>query len=211
MPEIVWNPFKDKKVALVGNANLRYNKEAIAFIDNHEVVARINEGVFINKHTHLGKKVDIGFFAHAWKWPLTDLTCTIVLNNKVALASPSVEKHLQQKLTTSKVDTSKYLSLPEWNTLDTIKNLNLTPPKNVPSSGALILNYLSYCNVAELNIFNFDWKKTPSFYDSLKKHTPTKMSEAALDVGRGVHHFAREAQYFTQLIENNKNWNLYIP
>lgn len=66
-----------------------------------------------------------------------------------------------------------------------------------PSTGLTALMYLDTLNI-KCNIFGFDWKKTPSFYQDAatekKANTP--------------HNYQREEELALNLIEKN-NWNLY--
>lgn len=194
---LTWNPFKDKQVALIGNASLYYTQDVIARIENHNLVIRINEGVFTNKYRHLGVKTDVGFFAHVWKWPFKDLTCEIVLVNQAKLSPGRLHKAYKQIAMQKSLDSKDYERLPIWNAWDIVKKLELNVPEEVPSSGAHILNYLSYCNCNELNIFNFDWKTTPSFYQK--------------NINTNYHNFSKEREYFSNLITETSNWNLILP
>jgi hypothetical protein len=62
-----------------------------------------------------------------------------------------------------------------------------------PSTGLQILTYLSMTDI-HVNIFGFDWKKTPTIYDPTRVHDP--------------HNYTIERTHALELI-NKQNWNIY--
>ena len=62
-----------------------------------------------------------------------------------------------------------------------------------PSTGLQILYYLDYIKNKQVNIFGFDFKKTPTFYETRNK---------------GKHNWIVEKDFILKLVEKN-NWQFY--
>lgn len=147
--------FKNKRVALVGNAKSLVNSNYGELIDSHDVVCRINKGyhmippfndVYLTSH---GSKIDILFL---------NLIKTLGLSERF----DNLTKFIQ---TGSEIVQEEYLSLVDG----TILNSDLTELQKhftqKPSTGIRALWILaSISDVKEISVFGFDWKKTPSFW-----------------------------------------------
>ena len=98
-----------------------------------------------------------------------------------------------------------YIWLPIWNDVETTTLVN----NNVPSTGALLLNYLKHCNCKQVSIIGFDWKETPTYYN-IKQYG--KVSREYIKGGgkdtNEPHNYKVEKEQISKLI-NQENWKLY--
>lgn len=73
-------------------------------------------------------------------------------------------------------------------TVDAQLNIN---KKFVPSTGLRLLHYISLCSPKSVDVYGFDWKETPTFYDNKKE---TRMTEK-----KHNHNFFLEREYCKQV------------
>lgn len=88
---------------------------------------------------------------------------------------------------------SKLITIPDatWNSLAKINQKR-------PSTGLSVLYYLDSLAIPEVNVFGFDWKKTPSFYNNDSREKGENK----------FHDYVFEEQYCLKLIEKN-GWKFY--
>ncbi len=161
---------ENKTVAVVGNAlSLQYKKHG-EYIDSHDIVVRINipgNLYYDNKMKEIyGEKMDAWCF---WK--------------ASAFLSAHETKYMQQFTqaeTKLEVVESSVAGVESIYTDETLKILEDKIAELYPyrfgrdyykfSTGFLLLNYLSNCNPKTVSVFGFDFKHTPTFYDSNLKN-----------------------------------------
>ena len=188
---ITWNPFKNKEIAIVGNASLQYDPEEI---DRREFVVRINKGNYVYRYPQRGVKTNLSFFTNIYAWDFDSINNEIAIVNSINLRDENWGKTIKHKESTCKYTRDQFIWLPEENTWDIVNKLKL-PNKLEPSSGAYIFNYLFYCDPLSVHIYNCDWKKTKSFY--------------APRVYFGPHDFNIEREFFLPEIEKRNNWFIH--
>ena len=193
---------KDKQVIVVGNAEALSKKNKSKFIDSHEIVIRFNYGTNPHRPQNLGKKIDIAIFDCIFKnYNFLDLHCA-----KVAVSRDftRIDSYTNRCFKNERVrygdhprkfygvQDKKFIWLPIWNDVETQNRIQ----HPVPSTGALMLNYLTHCNCASVDVIGFDWKETPTYYHS---------EEQALE--GSPHDFDNEKVHMLKLIEEQE-WNL---
>jgi len=67
-----------------------------------------------------------------------------------------------------------------------------------PSTGLSVLYLFDQLNIAEVNVYGFDFKETKSYYNSAD--TDNRQSS--------MHNYDQEKKYINQMIEKN-NWNIF--
>jgi hypothetical protein len=168
-------------INIVGNAASMLQKQNGSLIDRYPTV-RFNRVEIVNPLAQ-GNRWDI--LASA------EVNTFMTYNNE--------EPRFHSLIFTPSVEDSVYKSKKiKFNT--TIYNY----PKNLandltrlleskPSTGIMILHYLNTINHKKVNVFGFDWKDTPTMYETRNK---------------GNHNFKKEKALVLEMIEQN-GWNLY--
>lgn len=128
--------FKNKKVAVVGNARSLFKENFGEQIDKHDIVARFNRGLPTKKQQ--GTKFTV-----------------LVITNFNLIKDLSIPSSVIT-INTNDIDKSYLLNLKE--------KLNLTKKSQKPSTGLLFLEYLLDKKPSKISLFGFDWKKTETYY-----------------------------------------------
>jgi hypothetical protein len=147
---------KNKRIAVVGNAQYLFNRNYGKEIDMHDYIIRINRAAILcsnyyNYYTH-GSRTN---FWAVWRYdeyeniPISQKNVKII---QMAFWYGSKSKNILM------YDLGMILRL--------IMRLN---HKN-PSTGLMVLDWLTYCNPASVSVYGFDWKKTPTFTDMNRIH-----------------------------------------
>ncbi|MFC5050160.1 glycosyltransferase family 29 protein [Rubritalea spongiae] len=172
-------------IAIVGNAKSILNTQNGSEIDAADTVVRMNRG-FPKKIRSQGAKTDV-----------LALSC--------ALEEKYYNKYFSQSSLmwmTPKMDNipawvhssqPQYYPLPYWEKL--YKSLN----SSRPSTGAMTIDYIcNYIQPQKLRIYGFDFKTTPTLYESKMK--------------LGPHNWSIEEQFVSAIIQhaqsNGKNWTI---
>jgi hypothetical protein len=161
--------FEGKTVSIVGNARSLFHKDYGSEIDSAQVVCRIKRGFFMLKPEDIkshGKRTDVWFL----NWFKT------MKPNRVTNKTCD---HIVEILHHPEIDI-------EW--------LRNDLGHHRPSTGLRILHLISLYNPAQVNVYGYDWKETPSFHDK-KLHDDR-------------HDFALERQYCINKFFNNKKFVL---
>jgi hypothetical protein len=178
------NWFENKTVAIVGNAESISKKHYGKDIDAHQVVVRINRGLLCcTKINHT--KDSFGIKLDVWMFNLYNRNIRLFYDNiKHKLIKQNFYKmQMNEDLNNDNFD----FSYPGEYYMDLKKHFL---PKN-PSTGLRALDYVSKCNPSLVNVYGFDWKETPTFYD-----------KNASDVN---HNFLKEKMYCEEkFIKENK-------
>jgi len=159
--------FNRKHIAIVGNSQSLFDFSYGLEIDSHEVVCRINRGVIIKDYKVQGTKINV--WAYSILRIVEDLFSKVKCHNTIHLS----EKHRKTRVDGKKLKQFQaHAQTKFWYPMETLKELQQALNYDRPSSG-LILLYLVYrCNPASINLFGFDWKKTPTWYfqESITEH-----------------------------------------
>lgn len=152
---------RGKRVALVGNAASLLDTQYGSEIDDHQVVIRINTPAIF--YHHLTPRYSHGTRIHVWAfWDYLRY-------------STSDHRNKPQKLLDMFWNTDRYNILDlnmsnkqegfKWNKKEfflDIKQRMLKETGN-PSAGLSILYLLNECDPAVVNVYGFDFKRTPTF------------------------------------------------
>jgi len=136
--------FEGKTVSVVGNAKSLFKNEHGKEIDSADVVCRIKRGFYMINDEAIkshGKRTDVWFLN--WFKTMNPKTVTDKRCDIIVeiLNNPLIDI--------------------EW--------LRKDLGHHRPSTGLRILHLISLFDPKEVNVYGFDWKKTPSFHDRLRK------------------------------------------
>lgn len=225
---------KDKRVAVVGNAQSLFNKGYGKLIDTHDVVIRFNKPAILYtdncEYSH-GTKMDVWAF-----WAVG------AFYNKVLMKEDNMER-IQDEFFNNrniiKIQASQnnYRELTEKHITDTysayklrdlnkriiactryqssdqkreqsvlLRQNNIAFNKIEPSIGLVILNWLLETSVKEVNIFGMDFKLTPTF----SEHASHKKDMLGKIDIRCNHNFALEEIYVKTMIIADKRFKLKV-
>lgn len=161
------NLIDNKIIAVIGNAQHLFDESFGKEIDSHETVIRINRSAsicFTEKYRSLKKTH--GFKTTIWAFSFADTMRNAIQKNYTKATfliqmndiSKNKIKHpfkfdaiTRDEITELKQKLNKYHE-------EEYKNYG-------PSTGLRVLDYISKFSPLEVNIYGFDWKKTPTFYD----------------------------------------------
>ena len=146
--------FKKKSVAVVGNAMSLFNSKFGDEIDSHDVVVRINLGYRAMGRTSHGHRLDV-------------LACSrysfLVRNGVIDDIAPKAVLHTGElNHGESLVEGVCYV---DEKTRQHLKDLLGLDKKQKPSTGLSTLWWIRQCGAAQVDVYGFDWKQTPTFYD----------------------------------------------
>jgi hypothetical protein len=146
--------FKKKNVAVVGNATSLFDTMYGADIDEHDVVVRINLGYRAMGRPSHGHRLDV-------------LACSrysfLVRNGVINDIAPgAVLQTGELNHGESMVDGLCYV---DEKTRQALKDLAGLDKKQKPSAGLATLWWIRQCGAAQVDVYGFDWKQTPTFYD----------------------------------------------
>jgi hypothetical protein len=148
----LWNPFKDKRVAIVGNDFSLYQGQLGHEIDNHDIVCRFDEGNEIIIPEIHGTKLDVAFFTY------------VIMYNEVI--EHVLEFHDQAEIVhvTSKFrDHTDRIDHTAWDTMyndECASELGIDHPDTV----LLTLYYLSKCQPKSVDIYGLHFYNKPYRY-----------------------------------------------
>lgn len=148
--------FEGKTVAVVGNAMYLFEKSYGSEIDSHDVVVRINKAamLYIKKdarNSH-GTRTDVWAFWNTSEYK--SLFGKMPSNIKKFHAG-------HQGRTPSNLHLVDFV-YPE----ELYKPLKKKAGKHSnPTTGLIVLDYISTCNPKLVSVYGFDWKATPTFTD----------------------------------------------
>ena len=219
-----------KNIAVVGNSCSLFEQNYGEFIDSHDVVIRFNKPAIFyngNEKTH-GSKITLWSFANKKVFVKHVLEkeenidrikkefchnnsikkiffkkCTLTRNTNDIIYPLNFHNNLKTRINTDLKDAN--IS----NLSKSIKNLKFN--KSLAneydlSTGLVVIHWLSMLNPANVNIFGFDFKLTPTFSEKEKFDTEIKNR---LDI-RCNHNFEMEEFYIKNIIlKENKNFRIY--
>lgn len=141
--------FDNKTVAVVGNARSQFEKQTGPEIDSHDIVVRMNLAPGLHggptkyKDTH-GIKTDVWamYDTHEWRRHQISFTGKIIHIGDDHWNNTTADYVLPRPIYGEAAKLIKHLKI---------------------STGFGVLYLLTKCNPKHVNIYGFDWKKTPSF------------------------------------------------
>jgi len=163
--------FYNKDVALVGNASFLLEKDYGYLIDKHQVVCRINQGITLLGDKCYGSKLDI-LFVSDFKKMYDDIDCI--------------------KIKTNRLNTDYELNYPLDSIMYLKDKIGITEKKIHPTTGISAFDIIETSNPLYFTLYGFDWKLTPTFYDTNREEDP--------------HDYIREKKYIISVIKNNRNF-----
>lgn len=155
-PEIqeIGEAIKGKKVAIVGNAESIFSKRQGGSIDSHEFIIRFNKG-FIKDKRSQGSKTNLLLLACLLtKEEIESFNAQFVCNRSKSYINPVpyTIKNEQRALMKLKLGAQ-------------------------PSTGFMAIDICLYFDAKSIDLYGFDWEKTPTFYNPKDYHTQHKYSE----------------------------------
>lgn len=177
--------FHGKSIAVIGNAESLFSKKYGNLIDSHDIVCRINLGITVDsKETH-GIKTDVFVFSRF-----------SFVNNLGLFDHKNLKTdkfmHMSDRGRDVIRDSIFYYPLEMHSTLK--EKLKLEK-KEKPSTGIMILDYISQATPTNVSVFGFDWKETPTFYDKDRVDEP--------------HIYGREKQYCFDFFINKLGYKYF--
>ena len=155
--------FENKRVAVVGNAQSLFNTQYGTEIDDHEIVMRINTpAIFyddlVPRHSH-GTRIHVWAFWDYFRFKTSDdrfrpqRLKDFFHNGKYNLLDLNMTNRNEEfKWNNEFVSYNKQMS----------KKCILKETGN-PSAGLIILSILNQLNPKKVNVYGFDFKRTPTF------------------------------------------------
>jgi hypothetical protein len=191
----------NKTIAIVGNSKSLFDTEYGPEIDLHDVVIRINRSAsicFKDKYKNLklnqGVKTDIWAFSFA-DTMIKELIKHNSITKKLIQMNPKTKNKLRYSFGFEAIQSSDIELLNEKINLHYNSNIN---PKNKiiykASTGLRVLEWVSTFNPISVNIYGFDWKKSPTFYDTSKETRFGKVKNG--------HNFLLEMDYCINVFQN---------
>ena len=148
---------KNKRIAVVGNAESILGTNKGARIDEHDIVIRFNKGFPSKDPLSMGVKTDILFLA-----------CTLT-NQELAMFNAKYTVR-RSKLCSNVCD---FNVLPVDRMQISQKPGKLTRPghRSQPSTGFLAINFVLSCDYKSLDLYGFDFFKSPTYYNPVGYQT----------------------------------------
>ena len=185
--EQIHRVFFGKNVALIGNNESLCHKEYGDEIDSHEVVVRMNRGIFaVGTESH-GSKTDVilyskptvfkGIIEPFEKLPSLFLDCTFIhtypANKKNVIFSKKTYLYTKQDrwYFERPVEFGKY-------------------SQKMLSTGACAIDLILKCQPYRLNLYGFDWNTTGTFYHSVD-----------YELTKDKHNFEVEQKYISWILQ----------
>jgi len=157
--------FENKRVAVVGNAQSLFNTQYGTEIDDHEIVIRINTpAIFyddlVSRHSH-GTRIHVWAFWDHFRFKTSD-----------DQFRPQRLKDFFHKETYNLLDLNMTNRNEEFKWNNEFVSYNGQISKKCilketgnPSAGLIILSILNQLNPKKVNVYGFDFKRTPTFYN----------------------------------------------
>jgi hypothetical protein len=194
--------FKNKKVALVGNAQSLLSQQKGTDIDSHDIVCRINLGPNLCGTESHGNKTDVLFFSMP-EWATADdkLPSDVTKIHTGHCFNPCFMTGEERQNFTPSVKTDYFFPEEKFNLLK--KQIGYTRHKTWPSTGATAFYMCLEANPAELNLYGFDFKKTFTFYHNDKTGDPKTSRDK-----KHKHDWDLEKDWTVKLINQKTNLRL---
>jgi hypothetical protein len=176
--------FENKTVALIGNSMSLFDSDYGKEIDSHEVVVRLNKAAmlvdrFDCEKSH-GTRTDIWGF-----WNVLEY-------NKYFSKYPDLKKmHAGHQFRLNDLIRKADFVYPN----ELYKPLKeVSGSRRNPTTGFIMIDYIMHCKPAKMNVYGFDFKKTPTWTD------PDRIKEKGCP-----HNYDVEEQYCMELVFSKPN------
>ena len=147
--------FKNKNVAVIGNANSLFNQRYGKEIEKHEIICRINQGPLAsNSKTH-GNRTDVLFYGDPGI--ITKESLEKITSNTVHILT-----HTKFANRPMHSDNMFAISQEHLNRLQSKHNYN--KKGQWPSTGLMAVEIILEHIPTNVSLFGFDWKESPTFY-----------------------------------------------
>lgn len=160
---------KNKTIAVIGNAQYLFHRNYGGEIDNHDIIIRMNRAAmmyerFDSQLTH-GSRTDVWAM---WRHREYENANIVEPDTVIQMASwiPTESPHV-------------HLYDPVY-----LHNLQVKSKVKTPTTGLMVLDWISYSGFKSVSVYGFDWKETPTFTD------PNRQSEQET-----LHDFNKEKLY----------------
>lgn len=180
--------FNNKTIAVIGNAKSLFDKSYGKEIDSHDIVIRINKGIEVCTR-------EKDFLTHGSK---TDLWCFNLYNKRIESFDDEMKKILLQtykrmQMNVSPVSKNYDFSI-SYEVLKEIQNIFEYREHKHVTTGLRVLHCISKYNFRSVDVYGFDWKETPTFYN--------------LREDNRQHDYIKEKDYCFKHYFNNGKFNL---
>ena len=155
----IYNLFKHKTVALIGNSEALDNCNYGKLIDSHDVICRVNKGVLLTDKQKYGSRTDVLFYSN-FQILSDDVIDALDTDVKIVLADPHSTHRLANRAT--------YPITEEY--YDHIKLISgyagLPTDRRVqwPTNGLVAAYIILDQNPKKISLFGFDWNTNNTFY-----------------------------------------------
>lgn len=154
----IYNLFKHKTVALLGNSEALDNCNYGEYIDRHDVVCRINKGPLLKDKQKYGCRTDVLFYSNP-DILSTDVTDILDADAKLVLAHPRSTYRFINRATYS--ITEEYYNY--------IKLITGYEDRQWPTNGLVASCIILDQNPKKITLFGFDWNTNNTFYKKIYK------------------------------------------
>jgi len=152
--------FKEKTVALIGNAESLFEKEHGVKIETHDIIVRLNKAAMLYQRFDVekshGKRTDIWMF---WR--------TAEYKKHFGSIDQTIKKMHMGHQDRNRLDMTMIDHFYPSNLYDPLKKK--AGKHNNPTTGFMAIDYILHCKPKLLSIYGFDWKETPTFTDPDRK------------------------------------------
>jgi hypothetical protein len=179
--------FENKSVAVVGNAQSLFDNSYGDLIDSCDVVCRINVGIKVIDPVAQGQKTDVHVFS---KWQWMESLNLLDYNRKNLHTSYKGRDDINEKISYYPLENHNQLKL----------QLGLSK-KEKPSTGLVLLDYISSICTIKVSIFGFDWKDTPTYYENDPQYNTKRDADP--------HCYDKEKTYLLNLCFQKTEYNIY--
>ena len=170
--------FENKTVAVIGNAQSIFKKEYGKEIDSHDVIVRINRGLKIKDQKYQGSKTNVWMF-NLYNQKLHEFYLDIDDKNYFKM---QMNEDVSNRFFDYSYKREYYLELEG----------HFKPKK--PTTGIRCLDYIFKCEPKHVDVYGFDWKETPTFYDRFANDT--------------AHDYLKEKEYCFKIFFSNELFTL---
>lgn len=165
--------FKKRTIAVVGNAMSLFESEYGDEIDSHDVVVRINLGTRAMGRSSHGSKITVLACSRFSFLERTGVTAEI---------GPIWTLHTSDRDRRDPAPQGVFYLDLDWR--QELKHRLQLEKKQDLSAGISTLWYISKCAPRSVDVYGFDWKQTPTFYDpsqEVDSHVYSREKEFCLD------------------------------
>lgn len=163
---------KDKTIALVGNSeSLFFNDNTGCEIDDHDIVIRINRPAIFyddrdSDQSH-GRRMDVwAFWDHGFFVAKVDPSKNPpMLNRALEMKNFNVLDMRQQMTRRSFKFNDHFIGVDRYDLLDKYTTPGAVTYRNF-STGMYIIAMINEFSFKELNLYGFDWKRSPTFNEA---------------------------------------------